>query len=224
MNPSTLPRPPRWDLVVFDWDGTIMDTTALITKSIQHAAREMGLPVPSDKIASSVIGLGWQRALAIAVPELDLSRAQEFAEHYKQFYLPNEEHVWLFDGMADLVRSLNAAGVQTAVATGKSRRGLDRVLELTRLADAFTTTKTADETAPKPHPAMLEEIGIETGVPPERTVMIGDTTHDLYMARAYHCAGIGMTWGAMRAEDLLPACPVALCDDAAALREALFKA
>lgn len=211
----------RWDLVVFDWDGTIMDTTALITKSIQHAAREMGLRVPDDSLASSVIGLDWRRALAKAVPDLPLERAQEFAEIYKTFYLPNEERVWLFDGMSSLVRDLQSAGIMTAVATGKSRRGLDRVLTLTGLGDAFTTTKTADETAPKPHPDMLEEIAVETGADPSRTVMIGDTTHDLFMAKAYGCDAIGMTWGAMPAEELLKASPLALCSTAQQLRAVL---
>lgn len=212
---------PAYDLVVFDWDGTMMDTTALITKSIQYAAREMGLKVPSDDLASSIIGLDWKNALAIAVPDLPLGRAEEFAAHYRAHYVPNEEQVYLFPGMEALVRELKASGVTVAVATGKSRRGLNRVLELTGLTDVFFTTKTADVCAPKPNPDMLEEIAIETGVDKARTVMVGDTTHDLYMAKHYGCDGIGMTWGAMRTEDLVKAEPVAIVGNAEELRKVL---
>lgn len=211
----------KYDAVVFDWDGTMMDTTALIVKSIQHAAREMGIPVPSDEVASSIIGLDWRSALRIAVPDLPMERAMEFGEHYQAHYVPNEKRVFLFPGMAELAKELKASGVAVAVATGKSRRGLNRTLETTGLTDLFVTTKTADECTPKPHPEMLEEISIETGVDKSRMVMVGDTTHDLFMAKKFGCDGIGMTWGAMRAEELLKAEPVALVKNAEELRRLL---
>lgn len=210
-----------YDLVVFDWDGTILDTTAAIALSIQYACSKLGLPVPSTMKAKSVIGLGWQDAIKIVAPTLSAEDYPDFSHLYAERYRPAELEVHLFDGIEPLIAALHAAGVELAVATGKSRRGLDRVLEQTGLRRFFGTTKTADQCAPKPNPDMLEEIGVETGISTARTVMVGDTTHDLFMAKAYGCRGVGVTYGAMTRAMLLDAEPAALCDSVQALRRTL---
>ena len=200
-----------YDLVVFDWDGTILDTTAAISLSIQRAAEKMGLPVPSTQRANAVIGLGWREAIQIVAPTCPVEEYRTFSSFYAQSYLALEEEVHLFPGIEALIRALAGAGVSLAVATGKSCRGLARALEKTGLAECFCATRTADVCASKPNPEMLEEIGIETCIAPERTIMVGDTTHDLLMARAYGCRGIGVTYGAMTRSMLLEASPAAVC-------------
>lgn len=210
-----------YDLVVFDWDGTIFDTTALIAEGIRFAARELGLAVPAFEAASTVIGLGWQDALRRAVPDLAYEDYPKFGEIFRRWYIPNEARLTLFPGTRRLIEGLHAEGLQLAVATGKSRPGLDRVLEQTGLAPYFVTTRTPDECRPKPNPDMLEEIGIETGVEAARTVMIGDTTHDLFMARDYGCDGIAMLQGAQSASELDVAPAVARCRNTVELAAAL---
>lgn len=210
-----------YDLVVFDWDGTIFDTTALIAEGIRFAARELGLAVPAFEAASTVIGLGWQDALRRAVPDLAYEDYPKFGEIFRRWYIPNEARVTLFPGTRRLIEGLHAEGLQLAVATGKSRPGLDRVLEQTGLAPYFVTTRTPDECRPKPNPDMLEEIGIETGVEAARTAMIGDTTHDLFMARDYGCDGIAMLQGAQSASELDVAPAVARCRNTVELAAAL---
>lgn len=210
-----------YDLVVFDWDGTILDTTAAIALAIQHACGKLGLPVPSTMKAKSVIGLGWEAAIKIVAPTLSPEDFPDFAHAYAERYRPAELEVHLFDGIEALLKDLRAAGAELAVATGKSRRGLDRVLEQTGLRPLFSTTKTADMCAPKPNPDMLEEIAVETGMTPERMVMVGDTTHDLFMAKTFGCRGVGVAYGAMTRGMLLEAEPAAVCDSVAALRRTL---
>ncbi|HSQ10307.1 MAG TPA: HAD-IA family hydrolase, partial [Burkholderiaceae bacterium] len=174
-----MPRP--FDLVVFDWDGTVVDSTAMIARSIQKAAQDLDLVVPSMEQASHVIGLGLKDALAGAVPDLAANRIDEFSDRYRHHYFAGEPDIVLFDGMRELLVGLAENGARLAVATGKSRRGLDRAFDATGLRVFFASSRCADETNPKPHPAMLLELTEELAVPRARTVMIGDTTHDLAM-------------------------------------------
>ncbi len=211
----------KYDLVVFDWDGTLMDTTALIARGIMHAAKVLGYPVPSFEEASSTIGLGWQEILQKTIPGCPPSRYPELLELYRTWYLPNEEKVFLFPGARKLLEGLHAEGVTLAVATGKSRRGLDRVFRRTGLGPLFASTHTAEECEPKPHPDMLERIAVETGIDRRRTVMVGDTTHDLFMARNYGCDSIAMTQGAQSVRELMMGEPAALCRSMAELARAL---
>ena len=192
---------PKYDLFVFDWDGTVMDTTALIAKGIQHAAREMGFAVPAFRDACGVIGLDWHTALLKVVPDCPESEHMRFGEIYRAWYIPHEADVILFPGMRELIVGLHTRGLRTAVATGKSREGLRRVFDRTGLESFFLTTQTASECLPKPNAEMLEKIGIELDVAPERTVMIGDTTHDVVMAHRYGCDAVAMTYGASTLED-----------------------
>ena len=189
-------RPQRFDLIVFDWDGTLFDSTAVITRSIQAAAVDLGLAEPTQAQASYVIGLGLQDALAYAVPTLSPDRYPELGQRYRHHYLAAQHQVTLFEGVLDLLAALKARHHWLAVATGKSRRGLDEVLDVDSLRGVFDGTRTADETAGKPNPQMLNELMREFGVEPERTLMIGDTTHDLQLARNAGTASVGVSYGA----------------------------
>lgn len=202
----------RFDLVVFDWDGTLIDSTAAIARAIQQAAADLGLPVPDDETASHVIGLGLRDALALAVPGLPAGKAAEFSERYRHHYFANEESLELFAGARELLDWIAATDRRLAIATGKSQAGLARALQATSLGPLFAATRCADQTAPKPHPAMLLELADELGVGVERILMIGDTTHDLRMARAAGTAAIGVTYGAHPRAQLAALDPLALVD------------
>lgn len=212
----------RFDLVVFDWDGTLSDSTAAIVRAIQDAAADLGLPVPDDATASHVIGLGLHEALARAVPSLEAHRIVEFSARYRVHYLAREAELVLFAGARELIVDLRDAGVLLAIATGKSQRGLQRALAATGLAGDFVATRCADQTHPKPHPAMLLELTDELAVAPERTLMVGDTTHDLQMAAAAKTAAVGMTQGAHPYEQLADCRPLALFDSLPQLRRWLL--
>ena len=199
----------RYPLIVFDWDGTLMDSTVGITRAIQEAARDMGLPVPSRDRASHVIGLGLQDALQSAVPELRPEDYGAFVEHYRKHFFTAEEQMALFEGAREMLAALRARGHQLAVATGKSRRGLDRALDALDLRAMFDATRCADETRPKPDPAMLHELMAELDQPAARLLMIGDTSHDLGMARAAGVEAVAVCYGAHKPEDLQAWSPAA---------------
>ena len=208
----------QFDLIVFDWDGTIVDSTAMIARCIQKAAADLGLTVPTLAQASHVIGLGLHDALARAVPELTAARIEEFSARYRFHWFACEHEVVLFEGVREMLAELTERGVPLAVATGKSRRGLARAFDQTGLGSLFEASRCADETHPKPHPAMLLELADELTVDLPRIVMIGDTTHDLEMAAAAGAAGIGVTYGAHPREQLAACAPVALVGNVAELR------
>jgi phosphoglycolate phosphatase len=212
----------RFDLVVFDWDGTLSDSTAAIARAIQDAAADLGLPVPDDATASHVIGLGLHDALARAVPTLAPERIPEYSARYRFHYLAREAELVLFPGARELIAELRAAGALLAIATGKSQRGLQRALASTALGSEFAATRCADQTHPKPHPAMLLELADELMVAPERTLMVGDTTHDLQMAAAAGAAAAGLTQGAHPYDQLAACRPLALFDSLAQLHEWLM--
>lgn len=207
-----------YSLVVFDWDGTLMDSTHGIVSAIQGACRDLELPVPSASEASWVIGLSLESALRRAVPQLTQALLPRFLERYRTHYLLRDPDLQLFDGIEALLAELAERDVRLAVATGKSRVGLNRVLAATGLRDRFDATRTADETFSKPHPAMLQELMEELNVEPERVVMVGDTSHDLNMATNAGVHAVGVTYGAHSPQELLGCTPQAVVDDVAALR------
>ncbi|MBI5658900.1 MAG: HAD-IA family hydrolase [Nitrosomonadales bacterium] len=209
----------RYDLIVFDCDGTVMDSTAVIAGSIQAACRDLGLPVPSDEAANHVIGMGLAGALRHAVPDAPEEMVEPLVERYRHHFLARDNAIPLFAGAREAIADLHYAGRQLAVATGKSRNGLNRALQATGMRPYFQATRTADETFSKPHPAMLLEIMDELGVVPERALMVGDTTHDLQMARNAGVDAVGMTHGAHPKDQLRALEPLALLDDFAGLRE-----
>lgn len=189
-------RPRQFDLIVFDWDGTLFDSTALITRSIQSACADLGTKVPSERDASYVIGLGLMQALAHAAPELPVDRHDELCNRYRHHYLQRQHELTFFEGSLVMLDRLKERNHWLAVATGKSRRGLNDALQTGNLLSMFDATRTADETDSKPSPRMLNELMRELGVEPERTLMIGDTTHDLQMAVNAGTACVGVSYGA----------------------------
>ena len=186
----------QFDLIVFDWDGTLFDSTALITRCIQAACADLGLTVPTDTQASYVIGMGLVEALQHAAPQLPRERYRELAQRYRMHYLGRQHEIVFFDGTLAMLQSLRERGHRLAVATGKSRQGLDEVLNTSALRGLFDATRTADETASKPDPKMLYELMAQLQVVPERTLMIGDTTHDLQLAVNAGCASVAVSYGA----------------------------
>lgn len=193
-------RPRQYDLIAFDWDGTLFDSTAIITRSIQEAVRDVGGTVPSDKAASYVIGMALSQALAHAAPDVPPEKYPALGERYRHHYMAHQNDLSLFSGVLELLADLKARHHWLTVATGKSRRGLDEVLHTVQLKGVFDGSRTADETAGKPHPRMLQELMREFGVEPERTLMIGDTTHDLQMALNAGCPSVGVSYGAHEPE------------------------
>ena len=209
----------RYDLIVFDWDGTVMDSTAVISGSIQAACRDLGLTIPSDEAARHVIGMGLTQALRHAVPDAPETMFPHLTERYRHHFLAQDEAIPLFVGARETIAELRHAGYSLAVATGKSRHGLNRAMQASEMQSYFHASRTADETFSKPHPAMLLELMDELGVPAARTLMIGDTTHDLQMAINAGVAALGMTHGAHPQDQLRALQPLALLDDFASLRQ-----
>jgi len=189
-------RPRQFDLIAFDWDGTLFDSTALITRAIQAAVADVGGTVPTDQSASYVIGMGLMQALAHAAPDVPKEKYPLLGERYRHHYMARQHDLSLFDGVLPLLAELKGRHHWLTVATGKSRTGLNDVLRTVELQGMFDASRTADETAGKPSPLMLEELMAEFGVDPERTLMIGDTTHDLQMALNAGCASVGVSYGA----------------------------
>jgi phosphoglycolate phosphatase len=213
-----LAPPRRYRLLVFDWDGTLADSTALIADAIRGACGDLGLRVPDAASARYVIGLGLADALRHVAPTLPAERHAELSARYRHRYLAGDGEIPLFDGARELVRDLRDAGFCTAVATGKTRVGLDRALAHHRLADAFRATRCADEGHPKPHPQMLQYLMECLDVAPEATLMIGDTTHDLDLARNAGAAALAVAYGAHDVAGLEARAPLATLDSIDALR------
>ena len=186
----------RFDLIAFDWDGTLFDSTAIITRCIQAAVRDVGGTVPTDEAASHVIGLGLMQALAHAAPDVPQEKYPQLGARYRHHYMAQLDAISLFQGVLPMLAALKARQHWLAVATGKSRKGLDAALEAVELQGLFDASRTADETAGKPHPRMLHELMGELGVEPARVLMVGDTTHDLQMAVNAGCASVGVSYGA----------------------------
>jgi phosphoglycolate phosphatase len=186
----------HFDLIVFDWDGTLFDSTALIAQSIQAACADVGTRIPTDLEARYVIGLGLSDALARAAPELSPDLYPLLGQRYRFHYVQRQHDITLFDGTLAMLSQLKQRNHLLAVATGKSRRGLDEALSSSGLSGLFHATRTADQTASKPHPQMLLELMAELGVAADRTLMIGDTTHDLQLAANAGTASVGVAYGA----------------------------
>ena len=208
----------RYNLIVFDWDGTVMDSTAVISGSIQSACRDLGLNIPSDEAARHVIGMGLTQALRHAVPDAPETMYPHLTERYRHHFLAQDEAISLFAGARETIAELHSAGHTLAVATGKSRHGLNRAMQASDMQSYFHASRTADETFSKPHPAMLLELMAELDMTPAQVLMVGDTTHDLQMAINAGVDAIGVTHGAHPVEQLRALQPLALLDDFASLR------
>jgi phosphoglycolate phosphatase len=199
----------KYELIVFDWDGTLLDSAGAIVRAIQAACADLGLMKPSDAQARHVIGLGLADAMRHAVPDLAPERYQAMVDRYRHHYLSGDHNLTLFEGIPALLAELRQRGHVLAVATGKSRLGLERSLDHSGLRGLFSASRCADECHSKPHPQMLEELMSEFGAPAESTVMIGDTSHDLLMARNASVDALAVTYGAHPHDHLLEHAPVA---------------
>lgn len=211
-NASFAVRDRRFDLIVFDWDGTLYDSTALIVDCIQAAVVDVGGARPSERDAAWVIGLGLAEALARAAPDVPPEKYPALGARYRYHFLRRQDELVLFDGVLPMLDALRTRGHRLAVATGKSRRGLDLALDNVALRARFDASRTADETFGKPHPRMLLELMDELDVPAARTLMVGDTTHDLQLAINAGCAGVGVSYGAHAPEGFAPLAPLHVAD------------
>jgi len=207
-----------YSLIVFDWDGTLVDSAGAIAECIQQACRDMGLEPPTREQASHVIGLGLHDSLRLAVPELRTAQYAEFVALYRKHFLAREDAMRLFPGIEPMLAKLSRSH-RLAIATGKSRRGLDRALQATGLTAYFTGSRCADETRPKPHPAMLLELMDEFSTDRTATLMIGDTSHDLEMAKGAGVDAVAVTYGAHPGDALLACGPLGCFADVASLQQ-----
>jgi phosphoglycolate phosphatase len=185
-----------YDLVIFDWDGTLMDSTRVIAGSLQDACRDVGIAVPSERDARFVIGLGAADTFNHVAPSLDEDGRRKLAERYRHHFLAREHEAPLYAGVPEMLTDLHARGRRLAVATGKARRGLERALDATGLRRWFEATRCADEGFAKPHPDMLLMLMDMTGVEPRHALMVGDTTHDLELAANAGVDAIAVSYGA----------------------------
>jgi phosphoglycolate phosphatase len=199
----------RYELLVFDWDGTLIDSAGAIVSCIQSACRDLGLPVPDDARASHVIGLGLQDALAYAIPGLAPSQYGSVVERYRHHFLARDPQIPLFPGTETMLTGLRTRGHVLAIATGKSRAGLARALDNTGLRPLFASSRCADQCTPKPAPDMLLELMAELGTKETNTLMIGDTVHDLQMAAHAGVPAVAVSYGAHPKADLDALAPLA---------------
>jgi phosphoglycolate phosphatase len=206
-----------YPLIVFDWDGTIIDSHSAIVACIQEASRDLGLAVPERERASHVIGLGLHQILRIVAPELPAARYPEYIAAYRKHFVAREDAMQLFPGMRELLERLSRDHL-LGIATGKSRKGLDRALAANGIRDLFAASRCADETHPKPHPAMLLELMQELAVGAEGVLMVGDTSHDMEMARAAGVHAVAVAYGAHSEEGLHACRPLGCFPDVAGLR------
>lgn len=214
--------PQQFDLIVWDWDGTLADSTGMITNAILKAAEQVGLPTVTPQTAGNIIGLGLRESIEALFGEIPADQAQALATQYKLNYYAGESHIPLFHGVADTIKALNKRGFKLAVATGKGRRGLNFALEHTQLGNLFHASKTVDECFSKPHPQMLDELMDELAVLPERTLMIGDTNYDLHMAKNAGVSAIGVTYGAQPPDQWQHLNPIQQFDEFSSLSQWLL--
>jgi phosphoglycolate phosphatase len=213
-----LEPPRRFRLLAFDWDGTLADSTALIAGAIQQACLDVGVPAPGDTDARHVIGLGHRDAIRHVAPTLAADHHVRFAERFRDHYMLGDAAVPLFAGVREMLEELDDRGFLLSVATGKTHAGLARVLEQHGISKRFAATRCADEGFPKPHPDMLLALMERLGVSPADTLMIGDTTHDLELARNAGVSALAVAYGAHAPAGLLAMEPLTVVHSVKELR------
>lgn len=203
----------KYSLLVFDWDGTLMDSQAQIVNCMQSAIAELELEARTDEQITNIIGLGLEEAIVQLYPMIDRKLVTTTAETYREHYLYKDKTPSpLFDGVKDVLNNLREAGYDLAIATGKSRRGLDKGLSETELHDYFPITRCADETRSKPHPQMLEEILTDHNLEASKALMIGDSEYDLQLANNTKVDGLAVSYGVHGLMRLLQQDPVGFID------------
>ncbi len=202
-----------FDLIIFDWDGTLMDSIAKIVRCFRAALTDVGVPGISDAEIQDVIGLGLLEVAQTLLPNADSATQLQVTDRYREHFLRlDPTDMVLFPGVLAGLESLAQQGYLLAIATGKARRGLERVLDQTATGHLFCATRCADEALSKPHPRMLHDILSQTGVAPSKALMVGDTVYDLQMARGAGMHGLGVTYGVHERERLLAQNPLACLD------------
>ena len=213
----------RFDLIAFDWDGTLFDSTAIIARCIQNAVRDVGGTVPNAQTAAYVIGMGFGSALAHVAPDVPREKYPLLGQRYQHHYQLHQNDLSLFEGAIEMLNQLKKRQYRLAVATGKSRSGLDQVLSSLALHDIFDGSRCADQTAAKPDPKMLLELMSEFQLPAERTLMVGDTSHDLQMAHNAGCACVAVSYGAHDGADFQSWNPLFIAHSLAELQSWLLQ-
>ncbi|MEI6860571.1 MAG: HAD-IIIA family hydrolase [Shewanella sp.] len=212
-----------YELVIFDWDGTLMDSVGKIVACMQQSALSLNIPIPTEQAVRDIIGLSMDEALRILYPNSSIELQTEMKGVYRQQYMElNQTPSPLFDGIEQMLTSLNEQGFKLAVATGKARAGLNRVLTATNLGPYFVATRCADEAASKPSPDMILQLLNELNISPNNAVMIGDSIHDLNMANNAGIHAIGVDYGAHNKDRLSQANPKAVISSPIELLEKLY--
>ena len=209
----------RFRLLAFDWDGTLADSTCIIVDAIRAACADLGLPIPDRDAASYVIGLGLADALRQLEPSLAPEDYARFSERYRIHYLARDPEIPLFAGAREMLDELDARGFLLGIATGKPRAGLVRALAQQGIAHRFVASRCGDEGFPKPHPDMLLRLMDCVGVEADETLMIGDTTHDLELARNARVCGLAVCYGAHPEAGLKDLSPLAMVHSITELRD-----
>lgn len=210
--------PRQFDLLVFDWDGTLADSTRAIVDAINHASEDVNIAMPPEEASRSIIGLELRRALQVLFSDADDETIEQLAARYHYHYSRFQDNIPLFEGALEALHQLADDGFMLAVASGKGRRGLRHAISSAGMDSLILAERSADDCFSKPHPQMLHELMDELGAEPHRTVMIGDTVFDLQMAQNAGIASLGVTYGAQPLENLLPHAPLATFDSFAKLR------
>ena len=210
----------RWQLIVFDWDGTLMDSEARIVTSFNAALGDVGHPTVPRAAVQDIIGLALGEAIAHLVPAADAADQRQIAERYRHHFMyASTIPAPLFPGAREVLEELRATGLLLAVATGKGRRGLNHAMDEVGCTHFFHTSRCADETLSKPHPQMLLEIMEVLDVAPAATLMVGDTTYDMEMAQRANTPALAVSYGVHTPERLLTHGPLACVDDIRAVRD-----
>ncbi len=210
MNKSTTELP---DLIIFDWDGTLMDSTARIVSCCQKAAVEVNLPVPEAESVRQIIGLNLTRSFEILFPTASESDKMALYESYRTLYVETDNTPSpVFDGAVEMLTALNNNNIRLAVATGKARQGLNRVMGIAKLEAFFEDSICADEATGKPHPEMIHILLKRFNMKPHQAIMVGDTEHDLEMAHNAKVLSIGVSFGAHSVEQLQKWRPLSILD------------
>jgi len=198
-----------YELIIFDWDGTLMDSERKIVNCFRKAISDTGIDYPGDAAVRNIIGLGLKEALDVLLPDSTDSIRTQVVNRYREHFLHlDETDMPLFKGVEEGLMRLQNGNYLLAIATGKARIGLDRVLQHTQLGQFFIASRCADETASKPHPHMVLDILTATGIPAERAIVVGDTTYDIEMARRANTVALAVCYGVHQREELIAEGPI----------------
>lgn len=214
----------KYDLIIFDWDGTLMDSEAKIVRCFEQAVYDVGLAYPGADAVRQIIGLGLKEAIDRLMPAISVAEAEQLAERYRQHFLfLDETTMAFFPEVEQGLKQLESFGYMMAVATGKARRGLARLLKENDMEQQFVATRCADEAFSKPHPKMLEDLLGQTGIEAGRAIMIGDTTFDMEMAINAGTDCLAVSYGVHDKQALLQYTPVDCLDSFAEVRDWLMR-